>query len=126
MLNNLCLMGRLVDNPKTTKTESGVIYNFTLATDTNAEETSFIDCKAYDLKALDFVKKGDKIAVSGYIRQEKWTAKDGSGKSKIVAVVRGLEFASNKESEDESDEITEAEVVEEPVKKPVAKTYAKK
>lgn len=88
MLNDVSLVGRLVRDPESRRTGSGIeVCNFTLAVDDDfkgqdgQKETDFIDCTAWR-QAAEFVgkylTKGMMAAVRGRMKSRKWTDKDGN------------------------------------------------
>ena len=98
-INSVILVGRLVkDADVKTYDNGGSIYNFTIAVNRSVkvneewkDEASFFDCK-YSVKSSKLqLKKGMQVAVSGYLKQDRWE-KDGKTNSKIVVVVTNLQF----------------------------------
>lgn len=75
MLNVMIIMGRLVDEPKPTRTKNGTtLCNFCIANNENGIST-FLDCTAYDKTAealLNYKHKGDTITVVGTYRVDTW------------------------------------------------------
>lgn len=130
MLNTIAIVGRLTREPElyTGKDEFRVV-NFSLAFNqgTNpdgSENTGFIDCKSYSKLAdslAEWLSKGDKVAITGRLVEEKFLRKDGSKGSKHCIVVDGVEFIDILKNAADPEEPNVEEVpVEEP--KPVAKT----
>ena len=98
MLNNVSLVGRLTKKPEA----RGTIARSSLAIDTGKDETSFIDVVFFGKTAenvIKFVNKGDMIGVSGYLHQNKYTAKDGTTRSSIEVNVNDVAFLSSKKEE---------------------------
>ena len=59
------------------------------------DEPSFIDVTAFGKQAdilAESLRKGTKVHVKGELRQERWKAKDGSAKSRIVVVADQVDF----------------------------------
>lgn len=120
MLNQLVLMGRLSANPVNRKNKADASKSFTtfiLAFDTGKDETSFIDCVAFNNigNALcKYAQKGDRIAVVGAIRQRKYIAKDGTNRSIFEVVADTVEFLQPKKEAKEPN--PEELAVDNPVK----------
>jgi len=100
-MNRVFLMGNLTRDPEVRYLPSGSpVTTFDLAIneryrDRNQEmreETLFIRVETFARQAetcAQFLKKGSKALVEGKLREERWEAKDGSKRSRIV--VRGLQ-----------------------------------
>lgn len=92
MLNQITLMGRVVANPTQKGTEEKKFYCFTLAVQTPKEDiTYFFDINSSS-KGLELVHKGDKVAITGYLRQNKWISKDGTNRSSVDIIADKVEF----------------------------------
>jgi single-strand DNA-binding protein len=55
----------------------------------------YMDCKVLGRRAeglCQYIRKGEKVCVSGRLDQERWQAKDGSNRSRIVVLVDELEL----------------------------------
>ena len=84
MLNQLVLMGRATRDPELRKLNDGKsVCTLTIASDDTTKkdnkETLFLACNFYGQTAdalCKYVKKGDLIAVSGRLRQRKYTNRD--------------------------------------------------
>jgi single-strand DNA-binding protein len=62
------------------------------------EHTSFIDCVAWGKTGetiARYLHKGRQVVVIGEIRQDRWKADDGSGRSKVYVKVRSFSFVSD-------------------------------
>lgn len=78
-MNNVALIGRLVQNPTKASTTKGTIYcRFTIAIDRTYGEdkkTDFIDCTAFNKTSeniLKYVSKGNLIAVNGRLQSSSY------------------------------------------------------
>jgi single-strand DNA-binding protein len=102
-LNSLLIEGRLVRDPLSRQTDKGTsVCSFSIATDRyyKAEdgfqkETSFIDIESWGRVAeavLGDASKGRGVRVTGRLKQERWTAADGAGRSRVVVVADHVEF----------------------------------
>lgn len=110
-------MGRLVADPelqeiKTNDSKSTYVARFTVAVneyrkvnDEKVVHTSFLDCEAWDSGAKTFsesYKKGDLVALTGRVRQNKWETDDGQKRSRIIFRVE--EFSLGRKSARNSEE----------------------
>jgi single-strand DNA-binding protein len=53
----------------------------------NKDKSNFIDCVSFGKTAEtigEYLKKGDPILMTGRLQQDRWTAKDGTNRSKVV------------------------------------------
>ena len=103
-LNKVYIIGRIVAQPEPGHTPSGTsATTFTLACTRQTKEetfTSFIDIKAYGGAAeivARYATKGREILVEGSLVQNKWTAKDGTQRSKIFVFCERAQFLSPKQ-----------------------------
>lgn len=101
MLNVVVLMGRLVADVKTTQLKDHTVAEFRLAVEEgkNADGTSkaiFLDCKAFDSKATQFIHKGDKVVVNGRITVRSYQDKNGNKLSVSEIIANSIEFAEVK------------------------------
>lgn len=116
-------IGRLVADPElqdiqtNDNTKSTHVARFTVAVnefrkvhDEKIVHTSFLDCEAWDSGAktiAETYKKGDMIAVTGRVRQNKWKTEEGHNRSRVIFRVEefapGKKAARNEESFNEQD-----------------------
>lgn len=117
MLNIICLMGRLTQDPQTYEGKEKSLTKFSLAVN-YGEEANFFDCKVFGQdNVVSYLHQGDKIAITGRLVQEKFDRKDGTKGSAVVILVNNIEFADVLTG-DESEEEEQAPA---PAPKPVAK-----
>lgn len=105
MLNTITVMGRLVKDPETRTTQSGVsVSNFTVAVDR--------DYKNGDEKVADYIPvctwrgladfcgkylgKGRMVVVSGSLQSKKWQDKDGNNRTSWEVQAQNVYFADSK------------------------------
>ena len=108
-LNNVVIMGNLVKDPVTKQVGSANVCNFTLALnrsvkkgDNWTDETSFIDCSMWGKEnIIQYLHKGGKISVEGYLKQDRWE-KDGQKQSKISVVVNNIFLCGNSKKNENS------------------------
>jgi single-strand DNA-binding protein len=102
-LNSLLIEGRLVRDPLSRQTGEGTpVYSFSIASDRYykagegaQKETSFIDIESWGRVAeavREDGRKGRAVRVTGRLKQERWTAADGAGRSRVVVVAAHVEF----------------------------------
>ena len=95
-MNSCHFVGRLSKEAETKKTDSGIIYcQFDIAVRRNKTDAYFIHCIAYDkLGGLvgKIAHKGDKVALSGYLRPSIVTTKEGIRVERYVIVADNVEF----------------------------------
>lgn len=111
-MNNTQQLGRLTRDPEL-RVKSGAkgdlsITSFSIAVPRRfkTDEVDFFECSAFGGKAV-FIeknfKKGQQIAITGYLRQDRWTDKDGALRSKVQIVVEEANFAGSISSAAQSD-----------------------
>ena len=111
MLNQIILVGRLVQTPEviTTESEKNISY-ITLAiprTWKNADgeyDTDFIDCVLFNVVAentVEYCRKGDIVGVKGRVQTRMVEDEDGSHYKKMEIVAEKITFLSSKKKEDE-------------------------
>ena len=111
MLNQVVLVGRLVEQPTTKKVNESEVANITLAVtrsykNANGEyETDFIDCVLWNgvaTNTAEYCKKGDIIGVKGRIQTSTYETENGKRKS-VEVVAEKISFLSSKSTEKEED-----------------------
>lgn len=81
-MNNVCLIGRLVDDPKLFAygTDGEIVAYIILAVprfykNSNGKyDVDYIKCQAFNERALfvvDYVKKGSRVSINGFIKNKK-------------------------------------------------------
>jgi single-strand DNA-binding protein len=120
-LNRVILIGRTTRDIELKYTPSGAaVCSFTLANGRkvkDAEQTSFIDCVAWQKSAeiiAQYVAKGHRIAIEGRLQQRSWTDGDGNKRSKMEVVVENFQFLESKGAVAHKPGIIEGEVVTDP------------
>lgn len=64
------------------------------------EETLFLDVAFFNRYAEvvnQYLKKGSKLAVEGFLKQESWVDNNGQNRSRIVLIVENMEMLDNKQ-----------------------------
>jgi len=113
-MNKVILMGNLTRDPELSTTSSGINYcRFSIAVQrkfSNAEgekEVDFINIIAWRAQAdfcAKYFKKGQKMAVIGSLQTRSYENKDGVKVNTFEIVAEEVEFASSKQSNDDSAE----------------------
>ena len=116
-MNIVHISGALTKTPELKKIENGdkttTVVNFVIASsrrfrkkDGNSdEETTFVNCEAWDSGAETIAKwldKGDNIIIHGSLKNERWEDKEGNKRSREKVRVSNFEFpprASAKKAE---------------------------
>lgn len=108
-LNKVLLIGNLTRDVELKSTPSGMqVAQFGLAMNRRwntpsgerKEETTFVDCEAWEKKAENIAKffsKGKPIFVEGRLKLDTWQDKEsGQNRSKLKVVVDNFEFVESK------------------------------
>ena len=108
MLNQVVLVGRLVDNPELYQTETGKkVARLILAVPRSFKnsdgeyETDYISCKLWQVVAqntVDYCKKGDLIGVRGRITTYNYETEEGR-KYLTEVVAEKVTFLSSRKTE---------------------------
>lgn len=121
-MNDVKLSGRLTADPKGSTTANGkTVANFSLAIDryykdANGEtqkDADFFQIACYNSLAkfvLDYIHKGDKIFVSGFMKQSKWTDTNGNKRERVGVIAQSIETMSSKRATTEAPSETTTEV----------------
>lgn len=90
-MNNATIIGNLTRDPEVKQTSTGkLVANFSVAVKREGTEGSdFIDCVAWNQTAdqVGQFGKGDKVFVSGYLKQDSWDDKDTGKKRTKLSIV---------------------------------------
>lgn len=104
MLNTITITGRVTAKPEIKsvkgRKEKTTVAKFNIAVNKNEETTFFFPVVAWGALAEaleEYVNKGDKIAVSGYLAYDEWENDDGEKRSRVYIVARALEFMTKSE-----------------------------
>ena len=125
MMNQTCIIGRLVRDPEVKELEDGKkVSNITLAVPRNYKnidgvyETDFLDCTLWTGIAentTEYCKSGDMIGVKGRIQTRLIEAPDGTKRKKTEIIGEKVTFLSSAQrknmglSTDDSEEYSEEE-----------------
>lgn len=100
-MNLICIDGRLARDPEIKMFENSDkrIIEFSIVNQRDKEHSDYINCKAWDSNA-DFIgkyfRKGDGINITGELRVNKYTNKDGENRYETYVLVRQTGFPLQK------------------------------
>ncbi len=103
-MNLVCIDGRLTKDTEVKMFENSdkKIVEFAIANQRDKDHSDYINCKAWDSNA-DFInkyfKKGDGINITGELRINKYTNKDGENRYETYVLVRQVGFPLQKPKE---------------------------
>ncbi len=102
-MNNVQLIGRIVNDLELkTVGQGSTLLNFSVAYNEkwgNKEESYFFDIVSWGKQAetiASYFKKGQRIGLSGKLKQERFQDKEGNNRSKVVVVLRDFTFIESK------------------------------
>lgn len=106
-LNSVVLMGNLVKDNQVKEIGNAKLSTFTLAINRSIKkgdqwetEVSYIDCKMWNNTGLiQYLNKGVKVTVKGYLKQERWEA-EGVKNSRVTVIVDNLYLVGNNKKND--------------------------
>lgn len=108
-LNVVALVGNLTADMELKYTQSGVaIGTFSIAVNYrkgNEKAVSYFNCKCFGKQAeslKQYLRKGQKIALSGSLQQERYTTKDGQNRSVVIVVCDSIELLGGHDKQDPS------------------------
>ena len=122
-MNKVFLIGRLTKDPtqQAKKDGKGSYAKFSIAVNRFPENVDYFDCVAFDKTGeaiIKYTKKGAKIAISGRIQMDKYTATDGTTRVQAHIVCENVEFltekAAEKAAEKPAEKPTDSDFVEMP------------
>jgi len=110
MMNQMMVVGRIVDNPKLEKTDNGrKVMNMTIAVprtyknSDGSHETDFVDCVLWNNVAentAEYCKKGDLVGVQGSVQTDLYD-KDGQTHKSTKIHVDKVSFLAPRNRMDE-------------------------
>ena len=106
-MNELWIIGRFTKDPELRHTQSGTsVASFSIANtrtymvDGNKkEQTSFFNCVAWGKRGetlSQYCKKGNRVAITGYLQQRTWDNKEGVKQYTIEIIVEKFQFLTPK------------------------------
>lgn len=122
MMNQTCIIGRLVRDPEIRELEDGKkVSNITVAVqrsykNENGEyEADFIDCSLWGStaeKTAEYCKKGDLVGVKGRLQTNSYENEEGEKKKFTEVIAERLTFLTNRQDIIEKESKTEEEDLE--------------
>lgn len=108
-LNSISIIGRATNDPELKHTQNGTaLVNFSLASNRDFKdnkEVLFIKCSAWSKTAElihQYLKKSDKCAILGRLKQNEWEDKEGKKRKDIEIVISDIYFLNGKKPEEAS------------------------
>ena len=105
MINTITITGRVTAKPEVklvkVRKEKTSVVQFNIAVNKNMETTFFFPVVAWGAVAdalEQYVNKGDKITVSGYLAYDEWENDDGEKRSRLHIVAQRVEFMTKQEN----------------------------
>lgn len=107
MFSQVTIIGNLTRDPEIRHTTSGMaVVDIGVAVNHREKQSgewvdcvSFIDCTAFGRTAeviCEYNNKGSKVLIAGELRQDTWTASDGSKRSKVKVLINQFKMLSSK------------------------------
>jgi len=104
--NSLTIIGRLTRDAEAKCLDSGdCVINFSIAVNGSkkqggqwVDEASFFDAVHFAKSdgIVQYLVKGQQVALVGSLRQERWTQDDGANRSKVVIRAHGVQLVGSK------------------------------
>lgn len=123
-INSVAISGNIGSEPELRATNSGTqILSFSVAVNERVknqqtgewtDRANWVTCVIFGTRAeklVNYLHKGDKVAVSGRLRYSSWETQDGQRRSKLEVVVDEVEFfTQRKQQNPPAQNITERDV----------------
>lgn len=112
-MNSVTIIGNLVRDAELKVQGSGFsVMSFSIAVNRSrkkdgewVDEASYFDCVLFGKQAdalKQYMTKGKKIGLEGYLRQDRWTDSEGNKKSRVVIGCENVQLVGSKTSGDSS------------------------
>jgi single-strand DNA-binding protein len=105
-LNSIIIEGNIANDPVLKETCNKMVCNFVIASDRffkrdflTEKEAGFFDVEVWGKMAETVGNHGYKgrgVRVTGHLKQDRWTGKDGKIKSKVVIAAENVELRNEK------------------------------
>lgn len=126
-LNSVLVEGNLVRDPELSYTAKGTpVCKFSIGSNRHYKqdeeiqmEVSFFEITTWSKLAEvcnEYLTKGRGVRVIGRLKQDRWLALDGKGRSKVYVVAEHVEFKPDRKNREAQEEKPEKEKVEEELK----------
>lgn len=107
-INRVILVGRLVRDAELSYTTSGyAVLKFSLAVNRRKkdgeqwiDEGHFFDASMFGKRGesiANYMTKGKQIALDGQLRQDRWTAQDGTKRSRVYIDAQSVQFIGGRD-----------------------------
>jgi len=111
-INNCFVLGNLTKDVELKYTKNGTpVCNFSIANNQDyskdgkeIKQVNFFDIQCWNnLSEVcnKYLKKGNKIAVEGQLKQDRWMDDSGNKKSKIMIIANNIQFLNTKNEENQ-------------------------
>ncbi len=104
-MNNVNIIGRITNDLELKNVgQDSILLNFSIAYNErwgSREETYFFDVVSWGKQAeivANYFKKGQRIGVSGRLKQERFQDKEGNNRSRVTILLRDFTFIEGKNS----------------------------
>ena len=95
-MNAAHISGNLATDVEFLEFDEKSLSKFTLASN-HADRVVFIPVEVWNQQHLtDYLQKGSRALVSGFLKQDQWENEDGERRSRIVLVGQSVEFLDRK------------------------------
>lgn len=113
MINNVVLMGRIVNDLELKATQSGLsVTNFRIAVDRKyskgEKQTDFFDIVAWKNHAefiCKYFRKGSLIALEGELQTRSYQTKDGANRTVTEVIVKNVSFTGERTKDQIMDDL---------------------
>jgi single-strand DNA-binding protein len=103
-LNTVTIIGRLTRDAEQPSAERAPL-RFSIAVnrskkqgDQFVDEANYFDIEYWHRSILPHLTKGKQVAITGELRQDRWTDKDGATRSKVVISARDIQLLGGSKS----------------------------
>lgn len=108
-LNNLSIVGRLTRTPDLKTSNDKSYAKFAIANNSGGKdkEASFFDVTVFGKMAENchqYLEKGNLVAITGRLIQNRWKNKEGEKRSKIEIIANTVSFLNSPKNKEEKDE----------------------
>ena len=105
-INKVFLIGRATAKPELRYVNGGetAVASFSIACNYDKDSAYFFDIDVWRKQAencANYIDKGDRVAIEGMLRQDKWQDKEGGNRYKIKIVANRVQFLASKKDKQE-------------------------
>ncbi|MCC5839448.1 MAG: single-stranded DNA-binding protein [Opitutales bacterium] len=92
-MNSVHLSGRIASDPEIREFDDRTLCRFSLAVSAGPDRADFFSVEYWNPNGVvDLLEKGAPVLVSGFLKQDQWTADNGEKRSRVVVSARLLEL----------------------------------